>query len=97
MQYGKGINGVPRKVAADIKSNRLPSVIAFMTEFQKAQCLFMMAIEIAALVYKYKGDLDSITLQQLYNNYILIKSISISGYLPVTLTLFGLHIVEMVS
>ena len=56
-----------------------------------------MAINIAALVNKYQGGLEPTNLQQLYNNYILIRSISISGYLPVTLTLLGLHIVAMVS
>ena len=57
----------------------------------------MMAINIAALVNKHQGGLDPTSLQQLYNNYILIRSMSISGYLPVTLTLLGLHIVAMVS
>ena len=57
----------------------------------------MMAINIAALVNKHQGGLDPDDLQQLYNNYKLIRSISISGYLPVTLTLLGLHIVAMVS
>ena len=57
----------------------------------------MMAINIAALVNKYQGGLSPTNLQQLYNNYILIKSISISGYLPVTFTLLGLHVVAMVS
>ena len=57
----------------------------------------MMAINIAALVNKYQGGLEPTSLQQLYNNYILIRSISISGYLPVTFTLLGLHIVAIVS
>lgn len=46
---------------------------------------------------KYQGGLSPTNLQQLYNNYILIRSISISGYLPVTFTLLGLHVVAMVS
>ena len=57
----------------------------------------MMALNIAALVNQHQGGLDPTNLQQLYNNYILIKSISVSGYLPVTLTLFGLHLVAMLS
>lgn len=68
-----------------------------MTDFQKAQCFFMMAINVAALINKHRGGLDPKNLQQLYNNYVLINNISISGFLPVTLTLFGLHIVDMVS
>lgn len=58
----------------------------------------MIAINIAALVNKQRGGLDPKSLQQLYNNnYILTRSISISDYLPITLTLFGLHIVGIVS
>ena len=68
-----------------------------MTDLQKAQCFFMMAVNIAALVDQYQGDLETQTLQQLYNSRLLIKSISISGYLPVTVTLLGLHMVEMIS
>ena len=68
-----------------------------MTDFQKAQCFFMIAINIAALVNKYQGDLQPQTIQQIYNNNILIKSLSISGYLPVSVTLLGLHMVGMVS
>lgn len=54
-------------------------------------------MNIAALVNKHRGCFDPKNLQQLYNNNILIRSISISGYLPITLTLFGLHVVGMVS
>lgn len=57
----------------------------------------MLAINIAALVNRTKGGFQPNSLQQLYNTYILIKSISISGYLPVTFTLFTLHLVDVVS
>ena len=96
-RYGKEAKEFTREIAAKWKSRRLPSLTAALTDFQKAQCFFMMAINIAALVNKYQGGLEPTNLQQLYNNYILIRSISISGYLPVTLTLLGLHIVAMVS
>ena len=96
-RYGKEAEKTTQKLAADWKTKRLPSLTAALTDFQKAQCFFMMAINIAALVNEHQGGLDPTSLQQLYNNYILIRSISIGGYLPVTLTLLGLHIVEMVS
>ena len=96
-RYGKDAKEFARKLAAEWKTKRLPSLTAALTDFQKAQCFFMMAISIAALVNKYQGGLNPTTLQQLYNNYILIRSISISGYLPVTFTLMGLHLVAMVS
>lgn len=57
----------------------------------------MMAMNIAALVNKHRGCFDPKSLQQLYNNKILIRSISPSGYLPITLTLFELHIVGIIS
>lgn len=96
-RHGREAKEVARKLAASWRSKHLPSLTAALTDFQKAQCFFMMATNIAALVNKHRGGLDPKSLQQLYNNYILIRSISISGYLPVTLTLLGLHIVAMVS
>lgn len=57
----------------------------------------MLAINIAALVNRTSGGFQPVSLQQLYNTYILIKSVSISGYLPVTFTLFTLHLVDVVS
>lgn len=89
------------KVAQRIRSNsrnkHLPSLTGALAEFQKAQCFFMLAINIAALVNRRSGGFQPSNLQQLYNTYILIKSISISGYLPVTFTLFTLHLVDVVS
>ena len=57
----------------------------------------MLAINIAALINRNRGGFNPDNLQQLYNTYVLIKSISISGYLPVTFTLFTLHLVDVVS
>ena len=57
----------------------------------------MMAINVAALVNTNVGGFQPNNLQELYNTYILIKSISISGYLPVTFTLFTLHLVDVMS
>ena len=55
----------------------------------------MLAINIAAQVNKAKGGLQPTSLQQLYNNYILIKAISINGFLPTTFTMFTIHLVGM--
>ena len=79
------------------RNKHLPSLTGALAEFQKAQCFFMLAINIAALVNRKRGGFQPSNLQQLYNTYILIKSISISGYLPVTFTLFTLHLVDVVS
>lgn len=88
---------VAQKIRSDSKNKHLPSLTGALAEFQKAQCFFMLAINIAALVNRNNGGLQPISLQQLYNTYILIKCVSISGYLPVTFTLFTLHLVDVVS
>ena len=86
-----------QRVRNKSRNKHLPSLTGALAEFQKAQCFFMMAINIAALVNRNRGGFQPNNLQQLYNTYILIKSISISGYLPVTFTLFTLHLVDVVS
>lgn len=57
----------------------------------------MLAINIAAQVNRSKGGLQPRSLQELYNNYILIKAISINGFLPITFNLLTIHTVGMVS
>ena len=79
------------------RNKHLPSLTGALAEFQKAQCFFMLAINVAALVNRNRGGFEPSNLQQLYTTYLLIKSISISGYLPVTFTLFTLHLVDVVS
>ena len=88
---------IAQRIRKTSRNRHLPSLTGALAEFQKAQCFFMLAINIAALVNRNKGGFQPNSLQQLYNTYILIKSISISGYLPVTFTLFTLHLVDMVS
>ena len=88
---------IAQRIRNDSRNKHLPSLTGALAEFQKAQCFFMLAINIAALVNRNSGGFQPNSLQQLYNTYILIKSISISGYLPVTFTLFTLHLVDMVS
>ena len=65
-----------------------------MVEFQKAQCFFMLATNIAGLVVQKEGGLDPDSVQSLYNDYIFIKVIAIGGYLPIT---FGLLILRMLG
>ena len=86
-----------RNTGADFRKRRLASLTAAVTDFQKAQCFFMLAICIAAQIIQTNGGFGPITVQQLYYNYTLLKSISISGYLPVTATLLTLYMIDMVS
>ena len=76
---------------------RLAALTSALVDFHKAQCFFVLAINIAAQVDRAKGGLEPQSIQQLYNTWVLIKSVSIGGYLPVTFTLFTLHLVDLVS
>ena len=79
------------------RNDRLAALTSALVDFHKAQCFFVLAINIAAQVDRARGGLQPESLQQLYNTWVLIKSISIGGYLPVTFTLFTLHLVDLVS
>lgn len=68
-----------------------------LVDFQKAQCFFMLATNIAGLVIERSGGSDSESLQQLYNTYIFIKVIAIGGFLPITFTLLNLHMIKQLS
>ena len=69
----------------------LPRLAAALVEFQKAQCYFMIAVQIAAVVTVSEGRLKPTSLQQLYNNWEAVRAISISGMLPITFTLLCLQ------
>ena len=70
-----------------------PAIKSSLVEFHKAQCFFILAIEIAANIAVKQGTLNDgiTTLQGLFNNYTLVGSVSISGFLPVTFTFLALH------
>ena len=79
------------------RTARLAALTSALVDFHKAQCFFVLAINIAAQVDRTRGGLEPQSLQELYNTWILIKTVSIGGYLPVTFTLFTLHLVDLVS
>lgn len=70
---------------------RIPNLISALIEFQKAQCFFMIAVQIAAIIIARKGGFGAQTLQQLSNSYSAITLLAICGYLPVVVTLVNLH------
>lgn len=80
-----------------MNQKHLSRLAAALTDFQKAQCFFMLATNIAAQVVVLKGGLKLTSLQQIYNTYAFIRVIAISGFLPITFTLFTLHLLEMIS
>ena len=73
------------------RERALPRLTAGVVEFQKAQCYFMLAVQIAAMVTISLGQLQPTSLQQLYNNWVVVRVVSISGVLPVTFILLCLQ------
>ena len=82
---------VASKVQKRARQRALPRLAAALVEFQKAQCYFMIAVQIAGVVTVPRGRLDPINLQQLYNNSQAVRVISMSGVLPTTFTLLCLQ------
>lgn len=86
----------PKSRAQDVQTrlqDYLPTIESATVEFQKAQCFFMLAIDIAAQVSVNQGTLNQGTtsFQGLYSNCSLIGLISVSSLLPVPFTLLSLH------
>ena len=75
----------------------LSRLIVALTDFQKAQSIFMSAINIAALVVTHRGGFDPHSIDQLSLTYIFTEIIALGGLVPVTFTLFTLHLVDMCS
>ena len=71
--------------------HRVPNLISALFEFQKAQCFFMIAVQVAAIIIAKRGGFKATTLQQLSNSYSAITLVAICGYLPVIFTLLNLH------
>ena len=69
----------------------IPRLLSALTDFQKAQCYFMMAVQIATQITLGRGDLQPNSLQQLFNSLDVCKTIAINGFLPITFTLLCLH------
>ncbi|KAL8788982.1 MAG: hypothetical protein Q9213_001391 [Squamulea squamosa] len=75
----------------------LARLVAALTDFHKAQCFFMMAINIAALVVIRRGGFDPQSLQQIYDTYVFLQVLAINGFLPITFTLTNLYLVGLLS
>ena len=69
-------------------------LIEALIEFQKAQCFFMLAIQIAALVVMGTGTLNAGSLEEIYNDYTFFIKLSTGGFLPIAFMLFELRTVH---
>ena len=77
----------------------IPALQSATVEFHKAQCFFMLAFSIAAQSIHNRGTLNEgiTTLQGVYNNYTFVGIISLSGLLPISMTLLSLHSIGLRS
>ena len=88
-RFGPAIEEFAHKAQAPLTRYQ-PAIKSATVEFQKAQCFFMLAIGIASQIVLRQGSLEDGSLQSMIN-YTIIGTISINGFLPVTLTLLCLH------
>ncbi len=68
-------------------------LIVALVEFQKTQCFFMLAIQIAAIVVIHRGLLGASNLEQIYIDTYVLTELAVGGMLPITFILFGLRTV----
>ncbi|KAL8960223.1 MAG: hypothetical protein Q9193_003030 [Seirophora villosa] len=80
-----------------IAQKHLSRLIVALTDFHKAQCFFVLATNIAALVVTRIGGLDPQSLQQIYNTWIFLKVVAINSFFLVNFTMWNLYLVGMHS
>jgi hypothetical protein len=90
-----------------LRSRAIGAVLALIVEFQEAQCFFILAISVAALVSPVVGDLsettgaifinDASTIQEGLVSAYIVRTLIIVGSIPVTLTQMCLHAANMRS
>lgn len=56
-----------------------------------------MATNIAAIVVRTRGGLNPQSLQTIYENTRFITTIALNGILPITFTMFNLHLIDMMD
>ena len=57
----------------------------------------MIATSIAAIIVTKEAGLEAESLQQIYNTGLFLRLVGVSGFLPVSFTLFNLYILDMLS
>lgn len=103
MYFPRGLGGILTKaqhLQENLKkSQQQAALLEAMVEFQKAQCFFMLAIQIAALLALSSNQnyFDATTYNELLSNANLLNSIAVSGFLPTVQVLWYLHVSGMRS
>ena len=80
-----------------VSQEHLTHLVAALTDFHKAQCFFMLSINITVLVVIQRGGFDPQSLQQTYGTYVFLLVLAANGFLPITFTLTNLYLVGMLS
>ena len=92
--YKKGY-GKARERAFEIserQSKHRDRLIPPLVEFHKTQCFFMFAVQVSAMASMKNKLLSATSLQQLQNNYCVIKVLAFGGFTPITFILLVLRI-----
>jgi len=79
-----------KKIQDGLKHHAIP-LLSALVEFQKAQCFFAIAVEIAAQILALASSLGVSNLGQLFTNYEFIPITAIHGSIPITFTLLCLR------
>ncbi|KAL8923045.1 MAG: hypothetical protein Q9208_004857 [Pyrenodesmia sp. 3 TL-2023] len=95
--YGWSAAGSRSLHLNQVAQKHLARLVAALTNFHKAQCFFVMAINVAALVVVQRGGFDPQSLQQIYDTYVFLQVLAVNGFLPITFTLTNLYLVGMLS
>ncbi|KAI9713400.1 MAG: hypothetical protein M1820_000782 [Bogoriella megaspora] len=79
-----------------IDSDQYSAYSQFLVDFHKAQCFFMLPVQIAALIAVFspsnRNYFEARTYQQLVDNVALLSSIAWNGIVPVTFVQYLLHL-----
>ncbi|MCJ1356997.1 MAG: hypothetical protein MMC33_006993 [Icmadophila ericetorum] len=90
--HSKKIRNWSEKNLKRIHEHHLPALVAGLVEFHKAQCLFTITIQIAAIIVWSKHSLTPTSLTQLYADQLLIQILAINGLVPVSCTILSLWV-----
>ena len=94
--YKKGY-GKARERAFNLserQSKHRDRLIPPLVEFHKTQCFFMFAVQVSAMASMKNKLLNATSLQQLQNNYCVIKVLAFGGFTPITFVLMVLRMLH---
>ncbi|KAG8533431.1 uncharacterized protein KY384_002214 [Bacidia gigantensis] len=69
-----------------VRPYRLSRLVLALTDFHKAQCYFVVATNIAAIVITTTEGFKPDTLQQIYNNYLFLRLVAMTSWYLILLT-----------